>query len=259
MAAATKTCKNPACPCDNPQPVVNFGWQNRAKGKRKAQCKVCISAYKKQYRLDHPEKARERHRKYHEANREAIHAQQRQYREENREAIQARMQQYREDNREEIRAQQNTPEAQALRNAANAARNATDEGKLLNAASRLHRQFYKGELKEGTERLARAEALVGCTRQQYRDYLAWKFKPGMTHGNYGRGVGTWAPDHIIPKAAFKGEINDANLEIVYWFGNVQPLWYLENARKRDYYTEEGKSNLIVNYNTWVAAGRLPHN
>lgn len=243
MAASsqTKTCKNPQCPCDNPQPVVNFGCFNRAKGYRRGKCKVCYNANNKQH---------------YEDNRQAILARKQQYRQ--TPEARAQQQQYREDNREEINARQRTPEARARRNAAQNVRNATEEGKLLSAAANLHKRFYKGEL--GQVRLPRAEALVGCTWQQYRDLLASKFKQGMLHDeNYGNRTGTWAPDHIIPKAAFKGEINQANLEIVYWHGNVQPLWHRENTAKGNKYTTEGKRDLIVNYNAWVAAGRLPPN
>ena len=217
--AATKVCTK----CGETKTVDQFQWRIRAKGYRHSQCKVCKKAYNKQ--------------RY----------------EDNREAIRAQQQQYHEDNREAIRAQQRTPEARALRNAAQNVRNATEEAKLLDTARLLHWGFYRGKL--GRVRLARAEARIGCTHQQYRDYLASNFKAGMSHDNYGTGSGTWAPDHIIPKAAFFGEINDANLAIVYWWGNVQPLWDPENTAKGDYYTEEGKSDLIDNYNAWVAAGK----
>ena len=190
-------------------------------------CKVCYNAYNKQYRAN------------------------------NLQAILAQQHQYREDNREAINVQRRTPEARALRSAAAAVRYATAEGKLLEVANGLHNLFYKGKL--GRVRLARAEARIGCTWQQYRDLLASKFKAGMTHDNYGCRVGTWAPDHIIPKFAFKGEINEENLAIIYWHGNVQPLWFRENAAKGNYYTAQGKRDLIDNYNAWLAAGKPPPN
>ena len=79
------------------------------------------------------------------------------------------------------------------------ARNATPEGKLLKKTIGLHRMFYKG-VKLGPVTTQRGEALVGCTRQQYRDLLASQFKPGMTHENNGHGSDKWQIDHIIPKA-----------------------------------------------------------
>ena len=191
---------------------------------------MCESAIRKQYYAN---------------NREAILAHKQQYYEENREAVQAQQRRYRE-----------TPEARARVRAYRNARDATDEGKLLKDARQVHRKFYKG-ICCGRVTKQRGQALIGCTRQQYRDYLASKFKPDMSHDNFGQGTGTWAPDHIIPKAAFYGEINQANLEIIYWYGNVQPLWYRENIAKGNKYTEEGKQDLIIRYNNWVAAGKPP--
>ena len=218
-AIATKVCTK----CGETKAVEEFCWENRAKGKRKPRCKVCRSADRKQY---------------YQTNREAALAQQRQYR---------------EDNREAVLAHQRTPEARALRNASQNARNATPEGKLLKKTIGLHRKFYKG-IKLGPVTTQRGEALVGCTRQQYRDLLASQFKPGMTHENNGHGSDKWQIDHIIPKAAFKGEV-EANLQIMYWWGNTQPLWTPENIAKGDYYTEEGKQDLICRYQAWVTAGK----
>ena len=243
MAASsqTKTCSNSDCPCDNPQPVEQFAWCNRAKTKREAQCKVCRSAYQKQWRAD---------------NRESLLAKKKQYNADNREARLAYQQQHYQENREALQAYQRTPEARARRNARTRTQRATNQGKLLKAARELHWRFYKG-IRCGDVTKQRGQALVGCTRQQYRDLLASKFKPGMSHDNHGRGTGTWQPDHVIPIAAFFGEINQANLEIVYWWKNVQPLWHAENAAKGNKYTAEGKRDLIVNYNAWVAAGKPP--
>ena len=233
--AATKVCTK----CGETKAVGEFGWKNRAKGKQKSRCKVCRSADTKQYRKD---------------NREAVRAQQRQHYDDNREALLARARQHRQDNREAINARRRTPEARALTNAAQNARNATEEGKLHNKTRQLHHLFYKGELR--SVRLPRAEALVGCTRQEYRDHLASQFKPGMTHDNHGHGSDKWQIDHVIPKAAFKGEL-EANLQVIYWWGNTQPLWGLENTAKGNKYTEEGKQALICRYQAWVTAGKPP--
>ena len=40
---------------------------------------------------------------------------------------------------------------------------------------------------------------------------------------------------------------------------TQLVEYRENASKGNKYTEEGKRDLIVNYNAWVAAGKPPPN
>lgn len=267
--------------CGETKAVEQFSWKNRAKGKREPRCKVCrkqyyqtnreaVRAQNRQYREEHREEINARsqqhyadnreavlahQRQYHEANRDEINARGRQYHEDNREEINARKRQYHEDNREAINARRRTPEARAVRNAAANARNATVEGKLLMSSRKLHRVFYKG-INLGPVTTQRGEAVVGCTRQQYREYLASQFRDGMTHSNYGRGSDKWQIDHIIPINAFKGEL-EANLQVVYWFGNTQPLWTPENIAKGDYYTEEGKQDLITNYQAWVTAGKPP--
>jgi len=268
-SAMSKVCKG----CGETKAVDQF-YKGRGK------CKMCIAAQKKQYRQDNKEAIAARMQQYHkdnkeaiaakkqqyyadnqeaiaarrkqylQDNKEAIAAQQKQYREDNRETLAAKRQQYYADNREAINAKARTPEARAVRNAARNARNATPEGKVNNEASKLHRSFYLGDL--GAFRLAQAENLVGCTCQQYRDYLASQFKSGMSHSNYPN----WEIDHIVPKKAFKGEL-EANLQVVYWYGNVQPLWKAENKSKNCKYTAEAKQSLITRFDMWKAAGSPP--
>ena len=274
--ATTKKCSK----CGETKAVEEFYWANRAKGKRDSRCKACrkqyhqenreavlarqrehyeanreeINAQQRQHYQDNREERLVQQRQYREANREAINARNRQYYADNREAVRARKREYYQANREAVLAQQRTPEARALANASQNARNATVEGKLLNKTRKLHHEFYTGKL--GRVRLARGQALVGCTRKDYRGLLASQFKDGMTHDNYGQGTDKWQIDHVIPKAAFKGEL-EANLQVIYWWGNTQPLWGLENTAKGNKYTEEGKQALICRYQAWVTAGKPP--
>ena len=223
----SKTCTG----CGETKAVDQF---YKRLGKPTAKCKMCIAAQVKQYEKD---------------NKEAIAAKKQQYQKDNKEAIAAKQKQYREDNRETPAAKRQTPEARAVRNAARNAHRSTPEGKVKQAAGHLHRSFYLGDL--GAFRLAQAEARVGCTRQEYRDYIASQFKSGMSHGNT-----DWEIDHIVPKKAFKGEL-EANLQVVYWYGNVQPLWKAENYAKGGKFTAEAKQSLITRYNAWKAAGSPP--
>ena len=229
---STRECSK----CGETKAVEQFSWRIKAKGKRESRCTVC-------------------RKKYYQANREAARAREQQYREANREAINAQARQHHQDNHEAINARRRTPEARAVRNATANARRSTDEGKLLNKTRLLHHKFYKG-INLGPVTTKRGEALVGCTRQQYRDHLASMFRDGMTHDNHGRGNDKWQIDHIIPMNAFKGEL-EANLQMIYWFGNTQPLWGPDNTAKGDTYTEEGKQALISRYHAWEAAGKPP--
>tara|TARA_B110000977_G_scaffold123212_1_gene158132 strand:+ start:1199 stop:1876 length:678 start_codon:yes stop_codon:yes gene_type:complete len=215
--ASAKTCKA----CGETKAVDQF---YRKQGK----CKVCWAQYQQQYRKDNKEAAK-------------------QWRADNRETIAAKRQT--PEARARAAATARTPERRAARSAARNARRSTPEGKVNNSASTLHRSFYLGDL--GAVRLRKAENLVGCTRQEYRDYIASQFKSGMSHGNT-----DWEIDHIVPKKAFKGEL-EANLQVVYWYGNVQPLWKAENYAKGGKFTAEAKQSLITRHNAWKAAGSPP--
>jgi len=222
-----------------------------------------LLAKRKRYRQDNKEALAAKAKQYRQDNKEAIAAKNKQYRQDNKQALaakarakaktpeaKARAKQYYEDNKEAIAAKAKTPEARARNNAYMRSRNATPEGKLERAANNLHRQFFLGLLTG--DRVARGEKLVGCSREQYRNHIASQLKRGMSYDNYG----DWELDHIVPKRAFKGELG-ANLAVVYWYGNVQPLWKAENISKGGKYTDEAKQSLISIYESWKAAGSPP--
>lgn len=74
----------------------------------------------------------------------------------------------------------------------------------------------------------RTETLLGCTIPELRDHLEKQFQPGMTwenHGLYG-----WHVDHIMPIASAKTQ---EEIERLCHYTNLQPLWAVDNIRKRD--------------------------
>lgn len=55
-----KTCSNPDCPCDNPQPATNFYPQGKGSKYFKSICKTCENNKSKEYYWEHVETIRER-------------------------------------------------------------------------------------------------------------------------------------------------------------------------------------------------------
>lgn len=76
----------------------------------------------------------------------------------------------------------------------------------------------------------RSRYLLGCSIEDFRIYLESKFEPGMSWSNYGRGIGKWNIDHIMPCSIFDLAKHE-HIKRCFHFSNMQPLWFIENLRK----------------------------
>ena len=79
---------------------------------------------------------------------------------------------------------------------------------------------------------SRMIALLGCSSDEFKRYIASKFKQGMGWHNNGTGKGKWHLDHIQPCASFD-QTNPEHQRICWHFTNYQPMWSKANIRKRD--------------------------
>lgn len=75
---------------------------------------------------------------------------------------------------------------------------------------------------------ARTFKLIGCAPSELRDHLQKQFKLGMNWKNHGE----WHIDHIKPLSSAKSE---EEMNKLFHYSNLQPLWALENLKKRDKY------------------------
>ena len=70
--------------------------------------------------------------------------------------------------------------------------------------------------------------MLGAPIEHVRSHLESKFQPGMTWENYGQ----WHVDHVVPLALAK---TSQEMEALFHYTNLQPLWALDNIRKSDNY------------------------
>ena len=89
-------------------------------------------------------------------------------------------------------------------------------------------------IKEDARTLGQTLKLVGVTREQFRDRIAEKFRPGMSWESYGD---TWTLDHIRPCNTFDLE-NPAQRVLCHSWMNLQPLPAQENLAKAGRWSSE---------------------
>jgi hypothetical protein len=95
---------------------------------------------------------------------------------------------------------------------------------VRNLIGKSFKRSCEGTYKKGKK----TEYILGCTLEEFTQYLQSQFKPGMTLENHGQGPGKWNMDHIIPISFAKTEEEIYKLN---HYTNFQPLWWEENMAK----------------------------
>ena len=79
---------------------------------------------------------------------------------------------------------------------------------------------------KGIYKCSKTELLLGCSYEQFKEYIQNKFVNGMNWDNMEK----WHIDHIKPLSSF----DLANIEqqkIAFHYTNHQPLWAIDNLKK----------------------------
>jgi hypothetical protein len=164
-------------------------------------CKPCKSIRCKKYYSEHKEKYFEKNKKYRENHREELLIKKREWSRKNRDSINERV------SKRHNKLYKSDPEYKF---------------KFL-IRSRM-RNAIKNGYKNGS-----AIKDLGCTSKFAVNYIAEKFKPGMSWENHGE----WHIDHIKPLANFNLQNREQYLQAVH-YTNLQPLWAKDNLKKKDH-------------------------
>lgn len=85
----------------------------------------------------------------------------------------------------------------------------------------------KGALRRRSwKKTSTLQQYLGCTIQEFKEYIELLFKPGMTWDNHT--INGWHIDHIIPLSSAQTEEEIYKLN---HFSNLQPMWAIDNIRK----------------------------
>jgi len=81
---------------------------------------------------------------------------------------------------------------------------------------------------KGYSRNTKTYKLIGCSFDDLKSHIESKFTKGMTWKN----AGEWEVDHILPLSSARNR--DELLKLCH-YTNTQPLWMIDNRRKKDNY------------------------
>jgi hypothetical protein len=161
-----------------------------------SRCKKCHLSLKQKWRKENPEKYKEETKKYYERTKDVQNKKKKVWIEKNREKYNKY---WTNRKKEDILFKLLTGER-----------------------SRLWNYLKKNNLKKKSKTFD----IVGCTPQELKEHLEKQFVEGMSWENRGE----WNIDHIIPLASAKTE---EELLKLFHYNNLQPLWKIDNIKKRD--------------------------
>ena len=80
-----------------------------------------------------------------------------------------------------------------------------------------------------TGRMVGKQGFLGCTIEEYKEYLESKFQQGMTWDNHA--VDGWHIDHILPLNESNTVLTEEEKIKRLHYTNTQPLWAKDNMKK----------------------------
>ena len=106
-------------------------------------------------------------------------------------------------------------------------KNKAENDPLFRIKTRLRVRFHHMLIDYNMNKRGGYFKYLGCTYEEFKEYLTSKFKEGMSWENYGE----WHIDHIIPLNYFN-LFDESELYVAWNWRNLQPLWESENCSKQ---------------------------
>lgn len=99
---------------------------------------------------------------------------------------------------------------------------------MVQITDNLNRRMCTKLKKRSILREFKYNDLLGCSLEDFKSYLQYKFKEGMNFDNYGE----WEIDHIKPISSFDLSLED-DIKKCCHYTNLQPLWRFDNRSKHN--------------------------
>ncbi len=226
----TKECTK----CKDVKELTDFGKDTRNTDGLKSVCKVCLSNYKKEYKLLNKANIAENEKKYKEANKDKIKEYEKNRYKKNKNEISKKHKEYKLKYKERDRAKNNKTSNEYKKK-----RCAIDP--LYKLKINIRCLISITIKRSGYKKPCKTINILGCSGEYFKQHIESKFLPWMNWDNYGKYNGSegfgWDLDHIEP-------ISNANTyeDVIRLnhYTNLQPLCSKVN---RD--VKKNKINLVV--------------
>lgn len=213
--------------CNEEKELTNFYKDKRNLDGFINSCKICIKEcnlkYKEKsilWRINNSEK-----RKEYEINYRNIHKEKRkQYFIDNSENLKDYQYNYRINNIEKIKQWRinNSEKIKEYQN--NYIKNKRLNNPVFKLKFNIRNLIRISIKKQGYSKKSKTFEILGCSFEEFKDYLEKQFTEGMTWNN----AGEWHLDHIYPISLAKDEQEVIRLN---HYTNFQPLWAIDNIKK----------------------------
>ena len=183
-----------------------------------------------EYAKNNVEKLIEKRRIYYQENKEYFKKKRREYYEKNKEEEYKLSRKWIEENRDKFRERNRKYERERTKNDL--------QFKLIRTHRKRVSYIFK-ELKMNKKRSSKD--ILGAGINEVIKLVENQFEIGMSWENYGE----WHIDHVIPLSSAN---NEEELEALFFYINLQPMWADENLSKGANFNEEDKLEYIEWYN-----------
>ena len=243
----TKIC----CKCHTEKNVTEFGIRRLSKDGLNGSCRECTNAWTASRRAIRGDEIRAQERAGRLRNKEKRNAHARELYSQNPEKFKEITRKFRQDHSERVRQWERTYESKHKEQYKIYRQNwvkKNPERKRENERNYYHRvlkfdEFFRlnksmrtaiGMTLRGNKCKLHWEDLVGYTLEELISHLEQQFTEGISWDNYGKGPGKWSIDHKLPISAHQfTSYDDEEFKKCWSLKNLQPLWSVENSRKKD--------------------------
>ena len=192
--------------CEKEKELFEFYKDRTKKDGYRHQCKSCIKENNKEYYKEYS-------KEYYEKNKEKISKKRKKYYKEYYENNKGKKKEYFQKNKEKINEKQ-----RGYR------RNKRQTNPLYKLRRNISTRIYQSIKNQGYTKRSQAYKILGCTYEEFKEYLENQFTDGMSWENQGE----WHLDHIYPVSLAKDEEELIKLN---HYTNFQPLWADDNLKK----------------------------